>query len=205
MSERGGAGRTYGVDRLGAFTDGVFAVAATLLVLDIKLPDPPLPEKELVHELVDNIPAVLGWLVSFVVLARFWTIHHHVVGTLARCSTTTIMLNFAFLGSISLLPFWASLIGTYEFHAAGPLIAFSLGLGFAAFVLGLFTQHVARSDHLRASPQHDLDRLWRHHSLIVPWFALVVCASALIHPVIALVLWLIETVVALVVTTRRTH
>jgi len=114
--------RTYGVERLGAFSDGVFAIVATLLVLDIKLPDPPLPGREIGHELVGNIPAFIGWLVSFVVLARFWTIHHHVVHVLDRVSRQTIAWNFVFLATISLLPFAASLVGIYEFDSAGPLV-----------------------------------------------------------------------------------
>lgn len=196
-----GSMKTYDVDRLGAFSDGVFAVAATLLVLEIKLPDPPLPEKEMIHELIDNVPAFLGWSVSFVVLARFWTIHHHVTNTLARCSTATIAWNFLFLATISLLPFGASLIGTYEFEGAGPFVAFSLGLALAAFTLGLFTQHVARADHLREDEEHDLDQVWRHHGLVVPLVAMAAAAAAAyLHPAVALAVLVGES--ALVLTMR---
>ena len=178
--------RTYGVERTSAFSDGVFAIVATLLVLEIKLPDPPLPGQELGAELVDNIPAFLGWLVSFVVLARFWTVHHHVVDALDRVSKHTIVWNFVFLGTISLLPFAASLVGTYEFESAGPLVVFTLCFGISAFTLGLFTHHVARAEHLRREAKHDLDRMWRHHILIVPAIAVVASAAALIHPAVAL-------------------
>ncbi len=186
--------RTYGVERLGAFSDGVFAIVATLLVLDIKLPDPPLPGREIGHELVDNIPAFFGWLVSFVVLARFWTVHHHVVDALARVSMHTVLWNFVFLGTISLLPFAASLVGTYEFEDAGPLVVFALGLGLSALTLGLFTRHVDRAEHLRREAKHDLDRVWRHHSLVAPAIAVVASAAAFLHPAFALAVLTAESV-----------
>ncbi|HEX2049444.1 MAG TPA: TMEM175 family protein [Actinomycetota bacterium] len=186
--------RTYGVERLGAFSDGVFAIVATLLVLDIKLPDPPLPDRELAHELVANVPAFFGWLVSFVVLARFWTVHHHVVDALARVSMSTIVWNFVFLMTISLLPFAASLVGTYEFHSAGPLVAFALGLGLSALTLGLFAHHVARAQHLRREAREDLERVWRHHSLVVPAVAVAASATALLHPAMALAVLTVESV-----------
>jgi uncharacterized membrane protein len=178
--------RTYGVERTGAFSDGVFAIVATLLVLEIKLPDPPLPGREIGAELVDNIPAFLGWLVSFVVLARFWTVHHHVMDALARVSKHTIVWNFVFLGTMSLLPFAASLVGTYEFESAGPLVVFTLAFALSALTLGLFTHHVAGAEHLRREAKHDLDRLWRHHILIVPAIAVMASAAALLHPALAL-------------------
>ncbi|MDQ3915103.1 MAG: TMEM175 family protein [Actinomycetota bacterium] len=190
--------RTYGVERLGAFSDGVFAIVATLLVLDLKLPDPPLPGRELGHELVDNIPAFFGWVVSFVVLARFWAVHHHVVDALARVSMHTIVWNFAFLGTISLLPFAASLVGTYEFESAGPHVVFAVGLGLTALTLGLFTRHVARAEHLCREAQPDLDRVWRHHSLVVPAVAVVASAAAFLHPAMGLAVLTAESVGILV-------
>jgi uncharacterized membrane protein len=198
MSDRGHVAQTYGVDRLAALSDGVFAVAVTLLVLGIKLPDPPLPEKELIHELVDNIPAFFGWLVSFLVLARFWIVHHHVMDALARVSTNAIMWNFAFLGTISLLPFGASLVGAYEFEAAGPFVVFSIGLGLSGCTLGLFTRHVVRAEGLLRVSQHDLDSIWRHHGLVVPLVALIAAATAFLHPVLALLIFVAESVVIVV-------
>lgn len=186
--------RTYGVERLGAFSDGVFAIVVTLLVLEIKLPDPPLPGREIGQELVDNIPAFLGWLVSFVVLARFWVVHHHVTDALARSSTPTIIWNLAFLGSISLLPFGASLVGTYEFETPWALIVFSLSLGLSALLLGLFARHVARAGHLRKELEHDLHWDSRHHTLVVPAIVVVASVATLVHPVWAFVLLAAESV-----------
>jgi len=195
--------RTYGVERLGAFSDGVFAIVATLLVLDIKLPDPPLPGREIVHELVDNVPAFIGWLVSFVVLARFWTIHHHVVHVLDRVSRQTIAWNFVFLATISLLPFAASLVGTYEFESAGPLVVFAVGLGASAFTLGLFARHVARAEHLCREGDHDLGRVWRHHSLVTPAVVVVASAAAFLHPAITLAVLTFESAAVFVTRTSR--
>lgn len=198
MGDRRLATRTYSVERFGAFSDGVFAVAATLLVLEIKLPDPPRPGVELPSELYDNIPALIGWFVSFVVLARFWVVHHHVTDALARCSTHTIGLNFAFLGSISLLPFGASLVGTYEFETPWAQVVFSVGLGLSALMLGLFARHVARAEHLRSQTEHDLDWVWLHHGLIVPLVMVTAAATAFFHPVVALMVIMAESVVVVI-------
>jgi len=197
--------RTYGVERLGAFSDGVFAIVATLLVLDIKLPDPPLPGREINHELVGNIPAFIGWLVSFVVLARFWTIHHHVVHVLVRVSRQTIAWNFVFLATISLLPFAASLVGIYEFESAGPIVVFALGLGASAFTLGLFALHVSRAGHLCREGDHDLDRVWRQHSLVAPAVVVVASAAAFLHPAITLAVLTVESAAVFVTRTSSTE
>jgi uncharacterized membrane protein len=185
--------RTYGVERLGAFSDGVFAIVVTLLVLEIKLPDPPLPGQEIQQELVDNIPAFLGWLVSFVVLTRFWVIHNHVTDVLVRCSMHTIVANVAFLGSISLLPFTAHLVGTYEFETPWAFVIFCSSFGLSAFLLGLLARHVTRAGHLRREVEHGLDWDWRYHSLVVPGIVVVASVVCFVHPVWSLAILTAES------------
>lgn len=194
--------RVYGVERLGAFSDGVFAIVATLLVLEIKLPDPPLPGRALHHELVDNIPAFVGWFVSFIVLSRFWVVHSQVTDVLARCSMRTMVSNLAFLGSIALLPFGAHLVGTYEFDTPWAYAVFSVNLGLSALLLGLFARHVARAEHLRGEVEHGLSWVSRYHSLVVPLVAMVALAASFVHPGWALAILAAEAVATLILSLR---
>jgi TMEM175 potassium channel family protein len=193
------------VERLAALSDGVFAIVVTLLVLEIRLPEPPHPGSHVLIDLGDNVPDFLGWLISFVVLARFWTIHHHVVSTMARVRTPTIVVNFVFLGLISLVPFEASLVGTYEFETPFPLAIFSLGLGLAALMLGLLARQAAREPQLLRTRDHDLERQWRHHVAVVPLVALAAAAAAFLHPAAAGAVWLSEALLALSLSRRASR
>ena len=179
---------TYDVARLATLSDGVFAIVVTLLVLDIKLPDPPRPGNELVAELQANIPAFVGWLVSFVVLARFWTVHHHIVARLQACRTGTIVWNFAFLGAISLVPFGASLVGTYELDEPLAVAVFSATLGLSAVLLGAFIWHGTREEHLLACTRASLGWHRWHHLIGAPGVAAVAAAVAFVQPIVSVVL-----------------
>jgi uncharacterized membrane protein len=190
---------TYDVARFTALSDGVFAIVITLLVIDLKLPDPPLPGEHIADELLENLYDTLGWLVSFVALARFWMIHHHVVNRIHRVRTGTIVANFGFLGAISLVPFGASLLGSYEFSEPLAVAAFSTMIGFAAFLLGVFSWFASRDGD--ASPEPDDDLVWhiRHHLLVVPALAVVAAGAAYLNPLTTMLVWLVEAVFAVVV------
>jgi uncharacterized membrane protein len=88
-----------GLNRIEAFSDGVFAIVVTLLVLELKVPI--LHDRgsvnELGHQLVDLVPKFLSWLISFVIVCKFWLNHHHLL-TFARHATYgMIWLNSIFL------------------------------------------------------------------------------------------------------------
>ena len=71
--------------RIEAFSDGVFAIIVTLLVLELKVPhlQHHASARELAHQLVELMPKFLSWLISFIIVCKFWLNHHHVLG-LAR-------------------------------------------------------------------------------------------------------------------------
>jgi TMEM175 potassium channel family protein len=71
--------------RIEAFSDGVSAVAVTPLVLDLKVPvlNNPAGVGELAQALLDQLPKLLSWLISFIIVCKFWLNHHHILG-LAR-------------------------------------------------------------------------------------------------------------------------
>jgi uncharacterized membrane protein len=100
--------------RIEAFSDGIFAVAATLLVLDLKVS---LPEhvsvSDLGRALLDQFPKFLSWLISFVIVCKFWLNHHHILGLARHATYGMVWLNCIFLMFQSLVPFPTALMGTY--------------------------------------------------------------------------------------------
>ena len=97
--------------RIAGFTDGVMAVAITLLVLNLDVPD--VPAAELDDRLVDLIPSVLAYLLSFALIGRFWVVHHHLFETLHRFDGTLMALNLLFLSAIAIVPFATDLYDKY--------------------------------------------------------------------------------------------
>jgi uncharacterized membrane protein len=101
-----------GTNRLEAFSDGVLAVAITLLVLDIRVPQP-TPGYSLAHELARNWPSYAAYATSFITIGIIWINHHVMVGRLQRANHALLVLNLLLLLSIGVLPFATSLMAAY--------------------------------------------------------------------------------------------
>src|SRR3954447_15525455 len=97
------------VGRLVAFTDGVFAIAITLLVLNFDEPNG--PDSQLLHQLTDQWPALLAYFLSFAVIGRFWIIHHRVFAVVRRLDGGLLTLNLLFLAFVVLIPFTTEVLG----------------------------------------------------------------------------------------------
>jgi uncharacterized membrane protein len=103
------------LDRIVNFSDGVFAIVITLLVLDIRVPDIPegLVSQELPGRILALGPKFLSYVISFLVIAVYWQAHHRVFRPIRGYDGTLLWLNFLFLMAISFLPFPTSLLGEY--------------------------------------------------------------------------------------------
>ena len=104
-----------GMGRVEAFSDGVFAVAVTLLVLDLKVPalQNPRDVTELGRQLVALLPRFLSWLISFIIVAKFWLNHHHLLRMARYANYALIWINSIFLMSQSFIPFPTAMMGEY--------------------------------------------------------------------------------------------
>ncbi len=107
--------------RIEALSDGVFAIAMTLLVLDLKVPLDIQPG-HLAQALAHDFSEWISFAVSFALLALYWTFQHRVFELLERVGSASLALTFLFLGLVSVLPFSTSLWGH---HIREPL-AFSI-------------------------------------------------------------------------------
>jgi uncharacterized membrane protein len=95
-----------GTARFEAFSDGVFAIAATLLILELSA----TPGADLGHELLHLWPSYLAYVTSFLTIGIIWMNHHHTVSLLARTDRTFQFLNILLLLTIAFLPFPTKLV-----------------------------------------------------------------------------------------------
>ncbi len=105
--------------RLEAFSDGVFAIVVTLLVLDLNVPSllHPTDSHELQKALYHLAPKFLSWLISFVIVCKFW-INHSYVLSLARCGNYALVwINSIFLMFQSFIPFPTAMMGEYPHNS----------------------------------------------------------------------------------------
>ncbi|HEY6254855.1 MAG TPA: TMEM175 family protein [Xanthobacteraceae bacterium] len=116
--------------RIEAFSDGVFAVAVTLLVLDLKVPvlQDHADVRELGQALLDQLPKFVSWLISFVIVCKFWLNHHHVLGLARHADYGFVWLNSIFLLGQSFIPFPTAMVGEYP---GNPLAVSFFGCVFA--------------------------------------------------------------------------
>jgi uncharacterized membrane protein len=121
-----------GTNRLEAFSDGVIAVAVTLLVLDIKVP-PEGSHGSLLHALLHNWPHYAAYVVSFMTIGIIWINHHAMISRLARADHSILILNLLLLMSIVLLPFATELMAAYLRASSGQSLA--AGVYSGAFLL----------------------------------------------------------------------
>ena len=97
--------------RMEAFSDGIFSIAATLLVLDLVIPA--VTSKDVGHQLVDQWPSYVAYLVSFATIGNAWLNHSVITEYLDRADALLLRLNLALLFFVSLLPFPTHMLAEY--------------------------------------------------------------------------------------------
>ena len=141
--------------RLEAFSDGVLAIAITLLVLEIRVPAVP-KGSTLAHELLTLWPKYAVFTVSFVTIGIMWINHHALFQGVARVDRALLFLNLLLLLSISFVPFPTAVLGDYlrdgdSGHAAAALYGTNMlfvGIGFLALWRRLLAHPELRSTDL---------------------------------------------------------
>ncbi len=100
-------------ERLVTFTDGVFAIIVTILVLEIGVPAD-LPEEALGEALRDLGPTLLAWVISFLITGMYWVWHRDLFSQVRAVNRDVIWLNLLFLLPCALIPFAAAMLGEYS-------------------------------------------------------------------------------------------
>jgi uncharacterized membrane protein len=139
----GSAGRETDTGRIEAFSDGVFAIAITLLIIEIAVPhlDQEPPGITLPEALVGLWPSYLGYVISFLQIGVIWANHHNRFRFIERSDHGLLFLNILFLMCVAFIPFPTALLAEYldgsgaERETAGVIYAGTLAVTAVFFTL----------------------------------------------------------------------
>lgn len=110
--------------RVGSLADGVFAIAMTLLVLEVKVPEvaEPITGAGMVDALFAILPSVAGYVVSFIILGMVWIGHHNQFHFIRRVDRALLWINIFYLLCVAFAPFATAFLTRYLLQPAGLLI-----------------------------------------------------------------------------------
>ncbi len=174
------------VDRVVAFSDGVFAIAITLLILSIDVPN--VPDDKLGDALRDLLPFVYTYALSFVIVGLYWLAHHRLFRSLARVDRTLLWLNLLVLGVVALIPFPTEVLGRYGETTLGTVV-YASAMTVAGGSMVLLSWYV-RHANLAPRTSHELYVLATWRGAIPPIVFAISIPVAFIDPTVAKLVWI---------------
>lgn len=195
---------TFGVERLGALSDGVIAIGATLLVIDLKITSEDDLDTLTWAALADQGPELLGWAISFLMICVIWWEQHYALSQAARIDGPVIVATLGQLALVSLIPFATSLVAFFE-HSHPSSVLFSAVMCANGLALALHGWLIGRRAHLHGRPTAPL--LVQHARYqLVAYPATAAGALALAyahHPLAGVAAWVVTPILLCVAITRR--
>lgn len=177
-------------ERVGGLSDGVIAIAATILVLELKVPeDQSLSRSDVEHWAL----VMLAWVVSFIMIAVMWFENHRQHALASAWTTPLMIVTFAQLGLISLIPFGSNLIMDQPDNLVSA-VTFNSIMFANGICAGLGGLVLARDTQIQADPAL-ADKIGRRSRIQMIIYALVgligLLGANLHHPFLGVVLWLL--------------
>jgi len=128
--------KEFQLERLILFSDAVFAIAITLLIIEIKIPEihENVTDRVLLNALAHLLPKFFGFIISFLMIAMYWTVHHRMFGFVINYTPRLLWLNLFFLFFIVLMPFS---MGFYSEYTGGELITRQLKIPLTFYAMNL--------------------------------------------------------------------
>jgi TMEM175 potassium channel family protein len=176
--------------RIVAFTDGVFAIAVTLLVLNFDIPEVPGAAPAQVDDYLKTLGGdVLAYFLTFAVVGRLWLVHHRLFSRLETFDPRLMVLNLAYLSMIVLIPFPAELLGDYGDQRV-PVVIYASVLGLAATLNWVMIRHAVRAGLVHPIHRESTAPWGGRASLYIPGIFLLSIPVALVSPYAAEAMWL---------------
>jgi uncharacterized membrane protein len=177
-------------DRLEAFSDGVFAIAITLLVLEIKVPS----GESLGLGLLHLWPSYLAYAISFIVIGAIWINHHAIFGWIVRADHKLLLLNTLHLMFIAFVPFPTAVLAEALHNRAGQDIATAFYAGtltvIGVLVTGMWWYAASRRELLHGDISPEAAKVIGKRFLIGPTGYGLATALAFVDPWISIALFI---------------
>jgi uncharacterized membrane protein len=192
----------FGLDlsRVVYFSDAVFAIAMTVLALSLHIPAT-LPNHRVGREIVDELPSVFAYFLSFAVIGLYWLAHHRLFRYVVRIDPTMMLINLALLSLVAFVPFPTQVLGDHGESSAAVIFysATMVVLGTLSTVLFVYA---ARAHLFRPH----VSREYVHHSVLraltVPVVFGLSIPVAVFDPAAAKYCWLALLLVRLALRSR---
>jgi uncharacterized membrane protein len=189
--------------RLETFSDGVFAIAATLLILSVGTDIGSIPLADIHDKLLHAWPSYVAYAVSFLTIGIIWANHHTVMNQIARADRTFLMLTVGFLMVVAFIPFPTRLVEVYirTPYARPPTVAYGVTLTLTAVMFNALWFYAARGGRLlRADADERTVQGISKTFLFGPWVYLAMTIVAAFAPTVGAIgfmlfalFWVIES------------
>jgi uncharacterized membrane protein len=178
-------------DRVLFFTDAVFAIAITLLVVDLRVPVTGLVVNS-AHVLREDISSIIGFAISFAVIGVFWVGHHTIFRYITAFDRRLILLNLFFLGIIAFLPFPTQLLSVTSTDQTAAVIFYACCGGVAGLAEAAVWAYGTAPQHGLAPPiSPGLRRYLLLRTLRLPVVFALSIPVAFPAPTAATLMWLL--------------
>ncbi|PSR56771.1 DUF1211 domain-containing protein [Adhaeribacter arboris] len=169
--------REFQLERMILFSDAVFAIAITLLVIEIKVPHLEVQsDQAVIQELLHLLPKILGFITSFFVIGIYWTVHHRIFGTVINYNAKLLWLNLLFLLSIALMPFSTALYSEFYMpHLIVPYLFYTVNISLIGVLNYTIVKHIN-------NPKNQLKEEYEEPNLVKAAYA-----RALMMPIIFII------------------
>ena len=187
-----------GLERLVFFSDAVFAIAITLLALEIHLPVEAagLSDLQLMNSLIEIWPKYLSFIISFLVIGNFWISHHRRFRSITRYDTRLLLLNLVMLMCIAFIPFPTSILSENSNRTA--TIFYALSIAMTGLLSTILWWYASRENRLTMKSFDDqIARRYLLSILTIPVVFLLSIGLAFINPDLAKFSWVLTAPAAL--------
>ena len=175
------------VERVAFFSDAVFAIAITLLVIEIHVPDLPPHTGDIpaINAVLHLIPHFVGFIVSFFVIGAFWAAHHRAFGLVAHFDRAILFPNLRLLMAVAFMPF-ASGFMSVNVGQRVPVLFYLFSMALVALFQGLLLRRLLREHLLKENVSGEL-AIVRRRAWSVPIGLCAAVPIAFVQPYLAVV------------------
>lgn len=184
--------KEFQLERMILFSDAVFAIAITLLAIEIKVPEiasKVVTEHMLAENLKELIPKFIGFFVSFFVIGIYWVVHHRTFGFVVNYDHRLLWLNLIFLLAVVLMPFSSAFYSSYILTqaAAIPVLIYVSNIVFLAIMGLVLWEYISNPKrNLSEGITRQMTRYFRFRALVPPGaFVLTALVYVFVKPTIA--------------------